>query len=221
MLKKFAYLAPAALAVTVLGLPGQAFAKDAGDILVRLRGIAVVPQVSGSTTPFAGDAEITASGFPELDATYFFTPNIAAELIASVAPHQAKWTGGTALGLGGDVSLGSFWILPPTLTLQYHFMPKSRWSPYIGAGINYTFFFAVNNGNNNAIVQSVSYSNNVGAALQVGIDYAIDDRWSLNFDVKKLFLTTDVKVGTPVGVIRADGLRVDPWIIGLGVGYRF
>jgi outer membrane protein len=184
-----------------------------------LRGIAVVPQVSGTTEPFAGDAEITSSGFPEIDVSYFITENIALELIASTTYHKAKWTGGSALGLG-DVGLGSFWILPPTLTLQYHFLPKSQWSPYIGAGVNYTIFYGVDNGDN-PVVQSVSYTNNFGAALQLGLDYAIDEQWSLNLDLKKLFLTTDLKVGTPLGEIRANNLRVDPWIVGVGIGYRF
>jgi outer membrane protein len=220
MSRPFMILTAAAMIAATTAVSGDAGAKDKGDILIRLRGIAVVPQESGDTTPFAGEAEISNSGFPELDATYFFTDNIAAELIASVARHTAKWTGGSGIGLGGDVGLGSFWILPPTLTLQYHFMPKSRWSPYVGAGINYTVFFAVDKGDN-PVVQSVDYSNNVGAALQIGIDYAIDERWSVNLDIKKLFLATDVKVGTPLGVIRGDPIRVDPWIFGVGIGYRF
>lgn len=66
---------------------------------------------------------------------------------------------------------------------------------------------------------SVKYDDSVGYALQAGFDYKLDDRWSLNFDVKKLFLNTDVIVNG--GAINAKDVQIDPWIFGLGVGYRF
>ena len=112
------------------------------------------------------------------------------------------------------LDLGSVWLLPPTLTVQYHFAPTARFSPYVGAGLNYTFFYNEKKG----AVNSISYDDNIGYALQAGIDYAIAGAWSFNIDVKKLWLSTDVKVNG--GALKAD-VDINPWIFGVGLGYRF
>ena len=113
--------------------------------------------------------------------------------------------------------MGSVWLLPPTLTLQYHFAPTSRFSPYVGAGLNYTIFYNEKKG----ALNSISYDDNIGYALQAGIDYAIAGAWSFNVDIKKLWLSTDVKANlTGVGPLKAD-VDINPWIFGVGLGYRF
>ena len=112
--------------------------------------------------------------------------------------------------------MGSVWLLPPTLTLQYHFLPTSRFSPYVGAGLNYTIFYNEKKG----ALRSISYDDNIGYALQAGIDYAIAGAWSLNVDVKKLWLNTDVKANLGGTALKAD-VDINPWIFGVGLGYRF
>ena len=112
--------------------------------------------------------------------------------------------------------MGSVWLLPPTLTVQYHFAPTSRFSPYVGAGLNYTIFYNEKKG----ALRSISYDDNIGYALQAGIDYAIAGAWSLNVDVKKLWLNTDVKANLGGTALKAD-VDINPWIFGVGLGYRF
>ena len=146
---------------------------------------------------------------PEVDFSYFITDNIAVELIAATTKHDLKWE-------NPNVDLGSVMLLPPTLTLQYHFMPKERFSPYLGAGINYTFFYDEKPG----AAQSISYDNGFGYALQAGFDYAISGPWSLNVDVKKVFLDTTITTNVGGGPINVDA-DLDPWVFGIGVGYRF
>jgi outer membrane protein len=114
----------------------------------------------------------------------------------------------------GALDLGHVWVLPPTLTAQYHFMPAKVISPYVGAGLNYTLFYNVDPGS----YSSVKYDSGFGYALQAGMDYKLDTHWMLNADVKKIFLNTDVSVNG--GAVTAD-VDLDPWVIGLGVGYRF
>ena len=92
----------------------------------------------------------------------------------------------------GNVDVGSVWVLPPTLTVQYHFMPHSAFSPYIGAGINVSFFYATQPAN--PPVTHWSMSNNVGAAIQAGFDYNFTGHWFANFDVKQIFLNSTAKV---------------------------
>ncbi|WP_219821623.1 OmpW/AlkL family protein [Sneathiella aquimaris] len=215
MKKMTAFSLSALLALATLGGATPVLAKDAGDILVRVRGLAVVPDEGGTTDAIGGSASIDNSVVPEIDFTYFFTENIAAELILATTPHDVSVSN---TSLGRNVDLGDVWLLPPTLTVQYHFMPKKAFSPYIGAGLNYTFFLNEDKGNDPAVT-SVDYEDNFGYALQAGFDYKIDDRWSFNFDVKKLFLETSVTVNN--GSINARDVDIDPWIVGIGFGYRF
>ena len=145
---------------------------------------------------------------PEVDFTWFVTDNIALELIAATTRHDVSHN------IAG--SLGKVSLLPPTLTLQYHFMPKERLSPYIGAGINYTIFY--NEDAPGGAVTSIDYDDSFGWALQAGVDYAVSDNWYVNADIKKIFLSTDVSING--GAITAD-VDLDPWIVGFGVGYKF
>lgn len=186
--------------------------KSAGDIMVRGRAIAVVPQTGGDVSVIGGDPEATTEIVPEVDFTYFITDNIALELIAATTRHNVK-VNDTALG---SVNLGKVSLLPPTLTAQYHFLPKSDFSPYVGIGINYTLFY--DDDAPGGAVTSIEYDNSIGPAFQIGFDYRIAPNWYLNLDVKKVLINTDVKVNG--GAIRGDA-DLDPWIIGLGLGYKF
>lgn len=181
-------------------------------LLVRGRAVGVIPQTDASISSIGGDTELTNSIVPELDFTWFFTKNIAVEAIAAVTPHDVKATG-TSLG---TVDLGDVWLLPPTVLLQYHHPMANGFKPYIGAGINYTVFF--NEDAAGGTVTSVDYDNAFGWALQFGVDYMLNDHWLINLDVKKLFLNTDVSLNN--GAITAD-VDLDPWIVGVGLGYRF
>lgn len=206
-------LTAAALVILTLGtiqsFPAPGFAmKQKGDFLMRVRGINVNPDEDG-TTSAGGSVSIDAATVPELDFTYFFTDNIAAELILATNTHTVDVNGVARLG---DVSL-----IPPILSLQYHFNPKGKLSPYIGAGVNYTIFYDEEPAG--GAVTSVDYDNAFGWALQIGVDYALNDRWFINLDIKKLWLETDVSVNG--GAITGNDVEINPWIIGLGVGYRF
>jgi outer membrane protein len=182
--------------------------KQKGDWLMRVRATNVNPDADG-TTSAGGSVHIDDATVPEIDFTYFFTDNIAAELILATATHDVNVRGVAPLG---EVSL-----LPPILALQYHFNPRGRLSPYIGAGINYTIFYDEDPAG--GAVTSVDYDNAFGWAAQIGVDYAIDNRWSINLDIKKLWLETDVSVNG--GAITGKDVEINPWIISLGVGYRF
>lgn len=188
---------------------------QSGSILVRARALDVDPQVSSSVSVVQGSVHASNNVVPEIDGTYFFTPNLAAELIAAVTYHTVKDVGSVA----GTLPLGSVRLLPPTLTAQWHFQPDAVINPYVGAGINYTFFYGVK-GSTLPIIYSTHYSDNVGAALQAGADVRMGRNWYFNLDVKKLFLETDVTLGTAVGQVKAK-VNLDPWLMGAGFGYRF
>ncbi len=193
---------------------------QAGSILVRARALGVLPDtgtsLSGPGAFIGGHADVTDNWVPELDASYFFTPNIAVEAIAGVTYHDVTEKGNI---LGVPLNLGSVRLLPPTVTAQWHFLPTERFNPYVGAGINYTFFYDQHGGPSN-LIYSTHYDDAVGAALQFGFDYNVTGRWYVNSDVKKLFLSTNVHLDTAAGAIKAK-VDIDPWLLGFGIGYRF
>lgn len=181
----------------------------------RLRGVVVAPDESADIATVGGDVDISTAVIPELDFTYFFTENIAAELILATAKHDVKAVSTAA----GDIDLGSVWLLPPTLTVQYHFTGMEA-RPYVGAGINYTIYYGVDEG---PVADAVQYDNSVGFALQAGVDYPLNDKWFLNLDVKKIFLSTDATViaNTALSAVVDADVKINPWLIGLGVGMKF
>jgi len=199
------------LAALVL-LPVSVMAKEAGDLVVRLRGVAFTTDTSGTTDTLGGSARTSDDYVPELDFSYFITKNIAAELILATTKHTVE----VKNSAGGDLDLGTVRLIPPVLTLQYHFMPDQAFSPYAGAGINYVIVSDKSFGRS---VNNVSYSNEFGFALQLGFDYKFADKWSFNIDAKKVFVDTDIHVND--GTIRADDTDLDPLVIGIGFGYTF
>ena len=107
--------------------------------------------------------------------------------------------------------------MPPTVTAQFHPLPASRFSPYIGVGVNYSVFYG-EGGSLSAPVNKVVVKNAWGWALNAGIDYELSPRWVINVDAKKLFLDPRVSVNSGAIMARAD---LDPWIVGAGIRYRF
>ncbi len=177
----------------------------------RLRGIGVLPDGGGDTT-IGGSPEADNAVVPEFDISYFFTDNIAAELILATSPHDLSLKNSTI----GDVDLGDSMVLPPTLTLQYHFTPDNAFSPYIGAGVNYTLPYAEDAAG--GTVTDLNVDGSFGVALQAGADYWVNDNWGLNIDVKKVYVDVDASINN--GAITGE-VELDPWVVGAGVSYRF
>lgn len=179
---------------------------------VDLRLIAVAPDESGTTSPSVGPGpfDIEVAYVPEVDVEYFFDERWSVELIAATSPHKVSQA---------DVGpLGETWVLPPTLTLKFHPDMDETFKPYIGVGINYTTFWNVDNPPG----LDLDYGDSWGWAVQAGVDIQIDDRWSFNIDVKKIDIDTDVRVSTTLGAFVTDAkVEIDPWVIGVGFGYRF
>ncbi|WP_259234865.1 OmpW/AlkL family protein [Bradyrhizobium elkanii] len=196
--------------------------------MIRLRVLGVLPDTAGSSVNVAGASPLSspASGLsisdqavPELDITYFFTRNVAAELILGVSCHHISGTG----KLNG-LDIGKAWLLPPTLTLQYHFTDFGPLKPYIGAGINYTVFFnqsAANTSLAGLAVTDLHIANQFGAAVQFGFDYMLDRHWGLNFDVKKLWLRPDYSATVNNAIAVTGRANIDPWLVSGGITYKF
>ncbi|MCG8324133.1 MAG: outer membrane beta-barrel protein [Thiotrichales bacterium] len=213
--------------------PLSALADGHDNWKIRLRGIAIAPQddsglISLGTTPLAGSGvAIDTEVVPELDITYMITPNWGIEAIAGIARHTVEVEGPgpvlSGLGLTDGFEIFDTWVLPPTVTLQYHFMPNNNIRPYVGLGVNYTATL-----DDNATDEleaalgpvSVNTTNSWGWAAQAGVDIDWKDNWFFNLDVKYIDIDTTASLETGLGTLRVD-LDVDPVVFGAGIGLRF
>lgn len=183
--------------------------------LVRVRGITVIPEASSDQINGVNGevTDISKQIVPELDFSYFFTSHISAELILATAKHSVNATG----TIIGKVDLGSAYLLPPTLTAQYHFFPDNSFNPYVGVGVNYTHFYNINPG---PLANAIDYDSTVDVAWQVGTDFQLNEHWLINLDLKKAYIEPDVTIYSGLGKINSK-VKIDPWIAGVGIGYRF
>jgi outer membrane protein len=213
------YFAAAALAALVAATPAAA---KQGDWLVRVRAIVVAPnESSGPVLPSFPGATVGVSTtvMPEIDFTYFATNHIGFELILATTKHTISGQG-TLEPVG---PLASTWVLPPTLTAQYHFTPDAKVRPYVGVGINWSIFYAENASSQlEAAVgpTDVGLSNSVGVALQAGVDIDLSPKVFMNLDVKYITMGTDATLTTGSLVNRVN-VDVNPLVIGVGLGMRF
>jgi outer membrane protein len=205
MKKSMLKLMFAALGFAGVGVPALA---QESPWLVRVRAVHLDPADKSDPVGGTGASDrlhVSSKWIPDVDISYFFTPYLSAELLLTV-PQKHDVT------LDGQ-RIGSFRHLPPTLLAQYHFLPGAQIDPYVGAGINYTLISKVDILGGAGSLEHDS----VGAALQAGVDFRIDSRWSVNLDVKKIQIRSDVDING----VRASQVRVDPLLLGVGVGYRF
>ncbi|MEO0817708.1 MAG: OmpW family outer membrane protein [Pseudomonadota bacterium] len=218
-----------ALLLAGAAIPALPAMADDNPWQIRGRVIGVLPDeaadLSAGGAALPGSVDINDQYVPELDITYFFTDNIAAELILAVTPHDVDALGVTVPGAldNATVPLGDVWLLPPTLTLQYHFKNESQFTPYVGAGVNATFFFNEDEGD---VADGIEYDPSFGFALQAGIDYDLDGiegGWLLNADIKKVWINPDVTVDftTALGTSVDADVDIDPLVVGIGFGYKF
>lgn len=198
--------------VALLAATGFLSATAYADSPWMLRGrIANIdPSTSGSVAPGL-EVDVDNRWGLTGDIVYFWTPNISTTLLLTY-PQKHDVSVST---LGG---IGSIKQLPPTLTVDYHFNVTPEANVYVGAGV--TWFYITSNDLKIAGLIPVDVDkSNFGPAIRVGLDYKLNKNWSLNIDVQKTWVSTEVSVPL-LGIPGAD-IDIDPWVYGVGVGYRF
>lgn len=200
-------LVAALVAAGVLSAP--VVKADESSFMVRARAVYIDfknGQKDGLDRTVGAKVEADNLWIPEIDLSYFFTKNLAAELVLTY-PQEVD------IKIAG-VKQGTIKALPPSLLLQYHFTELGAFKPYVGAGVNYTFFYNTNNILGG--VASVERSS-WGLAGQVGFDYMFTKNVGLNVDVKYIKMDTDVYAGGS----KLGNLNLSPVTAGVGVTYRF
>jgi len=199
------------VAVAAAGAPAAARANE-GRFMVRLRGVYLAPSNRSDAIPAlsvpADAIHVSDKVIPELDLSWFFTQNLSAELVLTYPQkHDATLAGS---------SIRDFSHLPPTLTAQWHFLPGALVNPYVGAGLNFTLITSTNLQATGVGPLDLS-SPSLGFAAQAGVDVRLAEHWYANADVKYAMIRADVKAGGA----KVSEARVDPLLLGAGIGYRF
>ena len=163
---------------------------------------------NGSLAGGSLKTDVGDSTRPTLSLEYGFNRNLGLEVLAA-APfrHDVKLNGSKA---------ASVKQLPPTVSLQWHFLPDRAISPFVGLGVNYTRFFSIDETGPLAGTR-LDLDSSWGLAAHAGVDFAIDPNWSVTVDARWIRISSDAKVnGAKVGTV-----DIDPRVFGVAVGYRF
>lgn len=212
----------AVVAAAMLG-GSVAHAYDEGDWFVRVGATNIDPDDPNGTVPGLGlDVDVDDDTMVTFNGTWMWKKNWGIELLAALPfEHDIE-----VEGLG---KVGSTKHLPPTLSLQYHFLPDSRFQPYVGAGINWTIFFDDEEAGDLEAAGgtlSIEDENSVGLAGQIGADFQINDNWFVNFDFRYIKIETEAEVFVPDPIVAGGAtvdidVDIDPFLYGFHVGYRF
>ncbi|MBL0711253.1 MAG: outer membrane beta-barrel protein [Colwellia sp.] len=209
----------------MLAAPAAVSANEAGDILVKA-GLAFIDPDSGKSPAYVGGdyagADLTVGDDTQLlgNFAYFFNANWAIEAIVAT-----PFTHDVALG-GGNIAEVTH--LPPIVSALYYFDTASAFQPYVGVGINYTFFWdeKFNSATQGAGYSNLSLDSSVGLAVQAGFDYYLDEAWFVNASVRYAYIQTDITFDVAGGSALGgkDGsstIDINPMVYSLTVGYKF
>jgi len=201
-----------ATGVALFGMAGAAQAFTVEDHLrVKVGVSGVLPDESADVETLGGSVEISDEYVPSVQLEWMFSDRISAELLCCVATHDVEHT-------PTGIDLGQVSHFPPTITLKYRWNVEGAVQPYLGAGVNYTLFYdeEVPSG---GPVTDIDYDSSIGPALQAGVDIMTGEHWFVNFDVRKIWINTDVTLQAGAA-IHAD-VDINPVVASASVGYRF
>lgn len=192
--------------VAALAFAPNAEAYEAGDWVARFGLGHVNPKSDNGTLAGTLDLEVGTDIKPTLAVSYFFTDNVAAQVLAA-------WPFAHDFDLNG-VESGSLKHLPPTVTLQYHFNPQGDVNFYLGAGLNYTFIYDEEIAIPGA---DLELDNSFGLAAEAGLEFKLNDRWSMGAQLWWVDIDSDAELdGADIGTA-----NVDPIVLGVNLAYRF
>ena len=204
-------IAKSALAAALAAglLAGTAQAYEAGNWLFRIGAYGVFPESDNLSLAPGVDLDVDDGYSLGFNFTYMVNPNIGIELLAAL-PFQHD------IQLSGAGTVAEVEHLPPTLSVQYHFTPESSVRPYVGIGLNYTWFSSEDT--KGALERdSLKLDDSWGVAGQFGIDIDVAPNWFVNADIRYISIESDAKLnGVGIGTV-----EINPWVVGLTIGTRF
>jgi outer membrane protein len=208
-----------AIAVAALALGVAGAAQAANNFVVKVGIADVVPKSENGTlnTPL-GDfkADVGNSVRPSITLEYLVTPNIGVEVLGA-------WPFRNDVKLKGVGKVGQVDVLPPTVSVQYHFLPEQTVSPFVGVGVNYAFMYnEKTKGLLNDLDTKLSIKNSWGFAAHAGVDFNINKNMLVTLDARWIQMRNKVYLDIPNDQRYDLGkAKVDPIVWGVAFGYRF
>ena len=220
-----------ALAAALAGGSLAAQAYEKGDMIIRLGATMVDPDADSDAINLPGVPTLRADVDDDTQLgiipAWMITDKIGLELLAATPFEHDISVGGTGVG---DIDAGSTKHLPPTLSLQFYPLGgNSGWQPYVGVGVNWTYFFDedVDGELKDALgailgaeKASLSLEDSWGLSAQAGVDIPLGNQWGINLAVWYIDISTEAKIKTDVGTVEFD-VDIDPWVYNVGIFYRF
>ena len=203
-------LAPIAAAIALV-VAAPAMAQSKGDFTVGIGVHNVAPKSDNGK--LAGNTlavEVGDNVRPTITGEYFVADNVGIELIAAL-PFKHD------IDIKGLGEVGSTKHLPPTLSVQYHFLaPDAKIKPFVGAGVNDTWFFSEDT--TGALAgNDLRLGNSWGLAAHAGIDFAISPKSAIRVDVRWIDIDSEVKLNkAKIGTV-----NIDPLVYGAAYVIKF
>lgn len=208
----------------------SAFALEKGDWNLHLRAINIAPNDDSSNIRVDGEdvantgVEVDSQATLDISIGYMITDNLNVEILLDPSTeHNVSANGLGDLDVPDGTDVVTTRVLPPTLFLQYQFMPKNKIRPYVGLGLNFTLFFdeKLTTAAKDVLAASkLELENSVGLGAQIGVDYDLGNSWSINVDAKYIQIDTEAKFTTALGATSVD-VDINPYVLGIGVGKTF
>lgn len=222
------------IGLIVWGIVGPAWGYDNSHTVVRV-GYANVDFREQSDPVLVNGAiqigrlSVESQRSPLLTFARRFAPHWGIEVLIPFAPLELE-----AVGRGGvidNLPVGSADVWPIAVTVQYYPFETQWAKPYLGVGANYSI---INHEEVNAAtagllgidrVNSVDADNSLGIVAQLGVDFPLTDRLSLNVSTSYLDLSLDAKgvftVGETTSTIEAGlGVQARPNLTVVGFSYQ-
>lgn len=225
----------AALLAAAIAVPAQAY--EQGDWIFRAGAANVDPDTDSDQIDIAGLATLEGVDVDDdtqlgITATYMLTDIWAIELLAAT-PFEHDIT-----VKGAPVDAGSTKHLPPTLTFMWYPMggKDSKFQPFVGAGVNYTYFWDEDTdseleaalgvitepvtGSTDPVPANLDLDDSWGVAARAGFDYLFNDKWGISASVWWIDIDTEATIKTALADVKFD-VEIDPWVYMVGLSYRF
>ena len=192
------------LVVLSAATTSTAMAFEKGDWIIRAGWTSVSPKSDNHSIVTVREAASLG-----VNLSYFFTNNLSVEVLGAY-PFEHD------IDLVGGPNVASTEHLPPTVSVQWHFLPTNAFKPYVGAGINYTAFFSTKT-TGPLEDSTLSLDNSWGLAGEIGVDIMLGENWLLNASARYIDIETKAKLdGASIGDV-----QIDPYVYTVSAGYRF
>jgi outer membrane protein len=213
-MKSSKYLLAAGALLALVASPALAY--EAGTWVLRAGVGVVAPDSDNLVIDSETVIDVDDGTSLTLMGTYMFSRHWAFDILAS-------WPFNHDIKLGGT-KIAETDHLPPTFSMQYHFLPDSTIQPYVGAGINYTTFFSTDVEQvltDLTGVTDIDLDDSFGFALQLGADWTFGNRWLLNVDLRWIDIESDLTASDGAISEEVGTVKIDPWVYSINVGYTF